>query len=152
MVHTWIYEQITNSEKRTKMTYDYEPHNCLMTSLTLSWWRQWRGDLNKRLTKQSRGWWFQTPSQPLWRHFNGYALFDASTRKMLSNVYKRQTRDKENTSTVWNIHVFRYNFMEIVKWLVITAILLSFVHAFVGFFVIWRPLNSLRPSGAYICR
>ena len=27
--------------------------------------------LNKRLGKQSRGWWFETPSHPLWRHCNG---------------------------------------------------------------------------------
>ena len=27
--------------------------------------------LNKRLSKQSRGWWFETPSHPLWRHSNG---------------------------------------------------------------------------------
>ena len=26
--------------------------------------------LNKRLNKQSRGWWFETPSSPLWRHCN----------------------------------------------------------------------------------
>ena len=26
--------------------------------------------LNKRLSKQSRGWWFETPSRPLWRHRN----------------------------------------------------------------------------------
>ena len=26
--------------------------------------------LNKRLSKQSRGWWFDTPSCPLWRHCN----------------------------------------------------------------------------------
>ena len=39
---------------------------------------QWRGAfmfslicaLNKRLSKQSRGWWFETPSRPLWRHHN----------------------------------------------------------------------------------
>ena len=28
--------------------------------------------LNKRLSKQWRGWWFETPSHPLWRHCNGY--------------------------------------------------------------------------------
>ena len=28
--------------------------------------------LNKRLSKQSWGWWFDTPSGPLWRHCNGY--------------------------------------------------------------------------------
>ena len=27
--------------------------------------------LNKRLSKQSRGWWFDTLSRPLWRHCNG---------------------------------------------------------------------------------
>ena len=26
--------------------------------------------LNKRLNKQSWGWWFETPSRPLWRHCN----------------------------------------------------------------------------------
>ena len=26
--------------------------------------------LNKRLRRQSRGWWFETPSRPLWRHCN----------------------------------------------------------------------------------
>ena len=26
---------------------------------------------NKRLSKQSRGWWFETLSRPLWRHRNG---------------------------------------------------------------------------------
>ena len=26
--------------------------------------------LNKRLSKQSRGWWFETPSRSLWRHSN----------------------------------------------------------------------------------
>ena len=26
--------------------------------------------LNKRLSKQSRDWWFETPSRPLWRHRN----------------------------------------------------------------------------------
>ena len=27
--------------------------------------------LNKRVNKQSWGWWFETPSHPLWRHCNG---------------------------------------------------------------------------------
>ena len=28
--------------------------------------------LNKRLSKQPRGWWFEKPSRPLWRHCNVY--------------------------------------------------------------------------------
>ena len=31
--------------------------------------------LNKRLSKQSWGWWFETPSRPLWRHRNGLSHF-----------------------------------------------------------------------------
>ena len=27
---------------------------------------------NKRLSKQSWGWWFDTPSRPLWRHLNDW--------------------------------------------------------------------------------
>ena len=30
--------------------------------------------LNKRLSKQSWGWWFETPSRPLWRYCNAFAL------------------------------------------------------------------------------
>ena len=29
---------------------------------------------NKRLSKQSWGWWFETPSHPLWRHLNAMAF------------------------------------------------------------------------------
>ena len=30
--------------------------------------------LNKRLSKQSWGWWFETPSCPLWHHFNDHSM------------------------------------------------------------------------------
>ena len=30
--------------------------------------------LNKRLSKQSRSWWFETPSHPLWRHCNEHGF------------------------------------------------------------------------------
>ena len=33
-------------------------------------------DLNKRLSKQSWGWWLETPSRPLWRLFNETLSFD----------------------------------------------------------------------------
>ena len=35
--------------------------------------------LNKRLGKQSWGWWFETPSRPLWRHCNVLLLSMAFT-------------------------------------------------------------------------
>ena len=31
--------------------------------------------LNKRLSKQWRGWWFETPSCPLWRHSNMFSYW-----------------------------------------------------------------------------
>ena len=45
---------------------------------------QWRGALmfslicalNKRFSKQSWGWWFVTPSRPLWRHCNEWIAVD----------------------------------------------------------------------------
>ena len=45
---------------------------------------QWRGALmfslicalNKRLSKQSWGWWLETLSRPLWRHCNEHTLFN----------------------------------------------------------------------------
>ena len=30
--------------------------------------------LNKRLSKQSWGWWFETVSRPLWRHRNDWTI------------------------------------------------------------------------------
>ena len=35
--------------------------------------------LNKRLSKQSWGWWFETLSCPLWRHYNEIVCFYAFT-------------------------------------------------------------------------
>ena len=34
--------------------------------------------LNKRLSKQSWGWWSETPSSSLWRHYNATGLFRES--------------------------------------------------------------------------
>ena len=36
--------------------------------------------MNKRLSKQSWGWWFETPSPSLWRHCNGKSMFVSAIR------------------------------------------------------------------------
>ena len=54
---------------------------------------QWRGALmfflhlclNKRLSKQSWGWWFETPSRSLWRHYNGWAVQRLQWRFLYTN-------------------------------------------------------------------
>ena len=52
--------------------------------------------LNKRLSKQCWGWWFETPSRPLWRHCNGHSinLLAAVVSQWNGNVI----------STMWNFH------------------------------------------------
>ena len=46
--------------------------------------------LNKRLSKQSWGWWFDTPSQPLWRHWDAlWGLPDAGYWKFGYPVFNR---------------------------------------------------------------
>ena len=40
------------------------------------WYFLWYG-LNKRLSEQSWGWWFETPSLPLWRHCDVSGVFQA---------------------------------------------------------------------------
>ena len=45
--------------------------------------------LNKRLSKQSWGWWFETPSRSLWRHCNAiYPMLQAITRTNVDSASK----------------------------------------------------------------
>ena len=44
--------------------------------------------LNKRLSKHSWGWWFETPPCPLWRHSNGH------THRFVNNLNLCQARNK----------------------------------------------------------
>ena len=46
--------------------------------------------LNKRLSKQSWGWWSETPSRPLWRHWNGILII----------LWASQTRQGSHTTRV----------------------------------------------------
>ena len=50
--------------------------------------------LNKRLSKQSWGWWFETLSRPLWRHRN---VADALV-PMMSLLYKHQSKGMDDQS------------------------------------------------------
>ena len=54
--------------------------------------------LNKRLSKQSRGWWFETPSCPLWRHCNDHKLTRCPSRSLhrnrQSNLYHIAAKTK----------------------------------------------------------
>ena len=44
--------------------------------------------LNKRLSKQSWGWWSQTPSRPLWHHCNDYLISSAMSVAELKSTFQ----------------------------------------------------------------
>ena len=47
--------------------------------------------LNERLSKQSWGWWFETPSRPLWRHSNGTTMGQNTAWCMTSTQFSLPT-------------------------------------------------------------
>ena len=67
--------------------------------------------LNKRLSKQSWGWWFETPSRPLWRHCNWTDYFCSSdaiwrygSRPTLAKVWIVTWRNKLLRESVLTYH------------------------------------------------
>ena len=48
--------------------------------------------LNKRLNKQWWGWWFETPSRPLWRHCNEHLLCFGHLAGLLAHLEQRMTQ------------------------------------------------------------
>ena len=65
--------------------------------------------LIKRLIKQSCGWWFETPLQPLWRHCNKIFLPDAST---VSIVSTHQLSHSYYMRYTWNLdRETQYNYV-----------------------------------------
>ena len=57
--------------------------------------------LNKRLSKQSWGWWFETPSCPLWRHCNG--LRATNYREISAAILSKPT-NQLNVFEIINSH------------------------------------------------
>ena len=79
--------------------------------------------LNKQLSKQSSGWWFETPSRPLWRHGNVQDYMFTSVSSTLRNdkVYTTvTTRGQPGISFDWQLYCLsksahRKNETEILK-------------------------------------
>ena len=62
--------------------------------------------LNERLSKQSRFWWFETPSCLLWRHFNEWLFLWAGTNRvviMIKTAFPRLGRTETGlkVATSW---------------------------------------------------
>ena len=60
--------------------------------------------LNRRLSKQWRGWWFETPLCPLWRHSNAYRPLDDSNAWLLKH-HLRVTDPLCMQSTLANVGI-----------------------------------------------
>ena len=50
--------------------------------------------LNKRLSKQGWGWWFETPSRPLWRHCNNISRFHLRVPDLQMNFSDLKTKHR----------------------------------------------------------
>ena len=50
----------------------------------------------KRLSKHSRGWWFETLSRPLWRHFNVWHVSSQRHPSNIDNRYLQSLKHAEN--------------------------------------------------------
>ena len=73
--------------------------------------------LNKRLSKQSWGWWFETASHPLWRHYN-----------------EELTRPRELEGSLLNLFG--------AKWLLYVSHSYDFVDSDIGSSLFWRQANA----------
>ena len=77
---------------------------------------QWRGAsmfvfylrLNKRLSKQSWGWWFETPSRPLWRQCNGKCKCISIFHKM-NSARRRSSCPCAENQIVFTFHVRHFH-------------------------------------------
>ena len=80
--------------------------------------------LNKRLSKQSKHWWFETPSRSLWRHCNvsitmtSYGRYGVSNHQQLRHSFKslsdRQQGKPRASGTLWG-ESFGHRWLPITK-------------------------------------
>ena len=71
---------------------------------------------NKRLSKHSWGWWFETPSHPLWRHRNFYI----HPWEVLIGIFLGIPRTIKYRNTLyamsWNIYFWSTNWLNASSW------------------------------------
>ena len=110
---------------------------CTKTS-NAELWRFLYLCLYKRLSKQSRGWWFETPCCPLWRHSNGCGM---------------ATHPPRNKQIAWSLafYLCHDKFISYNQWQGDTYV--SLYQSCVTIFKV-EPTRDCRWSGAYlyICR
>ena len=68
--------------------------------------------LNKRLSKQSWGWWFETPSCPLWRHSNAMDWRDMTHHTAIAQQFPKGAGSSSLIVAKWR-HMAPYNWINI---------------------------------------
>ena len=67
--------------------------------------------LNKRLSKQSSGWWIETPSRPVWRHRNAGSLCISTLRHTLWSGLVSNIEVFLDYQIVCNIRLILFSFL-----------------------------------------
>ena len=85
--------------------------------------------LNKRLSKQSRRWWFETPSRSLWRHCNDeYSPSSSSPASYVNSHHKYNTVSPHSYLYNRNPNTWKANlFIETGPWPLYNPHLISFL-------------------------
>ena len=71
--------------------------------------------LNKRLSKQSRGWWFETPLRPLWRHRLEVRPWMNDYIPMKDKASNGHCQHRDTYKQVGTLEILNWNMSE-VKW------------------------------------
>ena len=102
---TWTYSRMTSSNGNIFRVPGHlcgefagYPEFSTQKPVTRSFYVFFDLRLNKRLSKQSWGWWFETPSRPSWRHCNACE----SQRYQFCFCCVMNASDGENFLTHWD--------------------------------------------------
>ena len=74
------------------------------------WWVFFYLRLNKWLSKQSWGWWFETPSRPLWCHCNNFAILQLLATMIVKSLPRTPVH------ILLSIHVYPPGLLHTTAW------------------------------------
>ena len=96
--------------------------------------------LNKRLSKQSWGWWFETLSRPLWRHCNGRC-----------NLFK-WVSNEESACMSWRLHGVLVVRCPNSHWAIVSWNLKNWLKNFKRHILIWILLKNSLTERSLVAR
>ena len=116
--------------------------------------------LNKRLSKQSWGWWFETPSCSWWRHCNGWWCFIPGLDRFIPtiDIHPPNIPLISTIPTPVKIHIYQWNvlFISLIFWVVLLHfdsynLILAFIKLFVNHQIIFLQEINWHQSKTKTC-